>query len=213
MAEALMELEVAAKMGADPHEPTRDRAGHRNGHRARHWDTRAGTIELDVPVRPGSAAGRTRCEASGPRPQGALRASSPPTPGRSSCSPTGRRRTTSSARSSTSSGLASRRRPRCSSGPRTMCSPRSRCPANTGRRPGRPTRSSGSTARSPGGPSWSGSSRTARRSFGSPALLAEQHNEWLTADRRYLTGGSLTRLLGSIRNPTLGELLKERAAV
>lgn len=45
------------------------------------------------------------------------------------------------------------------------------------------------------------------------ALLAEQHDEWLTADRRYLPEGSLTRLLGGIRNPTLGELLKEGAAV
>ena len=45
------------------------------------------------------------------------------------------------------------------------------------------------------------------------ALLAEQHDEWLTADRRYLPEGSLTKLLGGVRNPTLGELLKEGAAV
>src|SRR3990170_327145 len=49
MAEALMELEVAAKLGADPHERTPDRLGYRNGHRSRDWDTRAGTIELDIP--------------------------------------------------------------------------------------------------------------------------------------------------------------------
>ena len=45
------------------------------------------------------------------------------------------------------------------------------------------------------------------------ALLAEQHDEWLTAERRYLPEGSLTRLLGGVVNPTLGELLKEGAAV
>jgi putative transposase len=49
MAEALMELEVAAQLGADRHERTPDRTGYRNGHRARAWDTRAGTIELDIP--------------------------------------------------------------------------------------------------------------------------------------------------------------------
>jgi transposase-like protein len=45
------------------------------------------------------------------------------------------------------------------------------------------------------------------------ALLAEQHDEWLTADRRYLPQGSLSRLLGGHVNPTIGELLKEGAAV
>ena len=55
MAEALMELEVAAKLGADPHERTAQRTGYRNGHRRREWDTRAGTIELAIPrVRSGS---------------------------------------------------------------------------------------------------------------------------------------------------------------
>ena len=49
MAEALMELEVAAKLGAEPHERTGDRTGYRNGHRPRPWDTRAGTIELEIP--------------------------------------------------------------------------------------------------------------------------------------------------------------------
>jgi transposase-like protein len=49
MAEALMELEVAARLGADRHERTPDRAGYRNGHRSREWDTRAGTIELEIP--------------------------------------------------------------------------------------------------------------------------------------------------------------------
>ena len=55
MAEALMELEVAAKLGADPHERTAERTGYRNGRRRRDWDTRAGTIELEIPrVRRGS---------------------------------------------------------------------------------------------------------------------------------------------------------------
>jgi len=55
MAEALMELEVAAKLGADPHERTPERLGYRNGHRQRDWDTRAGSIELAIPrVRRGS---------------------------------------------------------------------------------------------------------------------------------------------------------------
>ncbi len=55
MAEALMELEVAAKLQAAPHERTPDRTGYRNGHRARDWDTRAGTIPLEIPkLRSGS---------------------------------------------------------------------------------------------------------------------------------------------------------------
>lgn len=45
------------------------------------------------------------------------------------------------------------------------------------------------------------------------SLLAEQHDEWLTADRRTLPQGSLGRLLGGDPNPTLGDLLKEGAAV
>jgi putative transposase len=49
LAEVLMELEVAARLGAEPHERTADRLGYRNGHRSRDWDTRAGTIELDIP--------------------------------------------------------------------------------------------------------------------------------------------------------------------
>lgn len=35
------------------------------------------------------------------------------------------------------------------------------------------------------------------------ALLAEQHDEWLTADRRYLPQASLLRLLGGRVNPTI----------
>jgi transposase-like protein len=49
MAESLMELEVAARLGADPHQRTAERTGYRNGHRSRAWDTRAGTVELEIP--------------------------------------------------------------------------------------------------------------------------------------------------------------------
>jgi len=45
------------------------------------------------------------------------------------------------------------------------------------------------------------------------SLLAEQHDEWLTADKRYLPQASISRLLGGGPNPTLGDLLKEGIAV
>jgi putative transposase len=45
------------------------------------------------------------------------------------------------------------------------------------------------------------------------SLLAEQHDEWLTADKRYLPQASMGRLLGGPANPTLGDLLKEGIAV
>lgn len=55
LAQALMELEVAQHVGADRHERTPDRIGYRNGSREREWDTRVGTVELQVPrVRDGS---------------------------------------------------------------------------------------------------------------------------------------------------------------
>ncbi len=55
LAQELMELEVAEQLGADRHERTPDRNGYRNGYRERPWDTRVGTIELQVPrVRDGS---------------------------------------------------------------------------------------------------------------------------------------------------------------
>jgi transposase-like protein len=49
LAEALMALEVSARLNADPHERTPERLGYRNGHRTRAWDTRAGTIPLEIP--------------------------------------------------------------------------------------------------------------------------------------------------------------------
>lgn len=45
----LMEAEVTAQVGAEPHERNADRTTHRNGHRERRWDTRLGTITLQVP--------------------------------------------------------------------------------------------------------------------------------------------------------------------
>ena len=45
----LMEAEVTAKVGAEPHERSSERTTHRNGHRDRRWDTRLGTLTLSVP--------------------------------------------------------------------------------------------------------------------------------------------------------------------
>jgi putative transposase len=49
MVEQLMEVEVSELIGAERGERTPDRATHRNGYRARRWDTRAGEIELQIP--------------------------------------------------------------------------------------------------------------------------------------------------------------------
>ncbi len=45
------------------------------------------------------------------------------------------------------------------------------------------------------------------------ALLAEQHDEWLTMGKRYLPQGSMTRLIGGVPGTTLSDLLKEGMAV
>ncbi len=45
----LLEAEVSELIGAELGERTPDRATHRNGYRARRWDTRAGEIELAIP--------------------------------------------------------------------------------------------------------------------------------------------------------------------
>jgi len=51
----LMEAEVAQQIGAELHEKAPGRVTHRNGYRSREWDTRAGTIELEIPrLRSGS---------------------------------------------------------------------------------------------------------------------------------------------------------------
>jgi putative transposase len=55
LAQALMEVEVAAQIGAEHSERTPQRVTHRNGYRPRDWDTRVGTVELEIPrLRQGS---------------------------------------------------------------------------------------------------------------------------------------------------------------
>jgi putative transposase len=56
VAAEMMELEVSELIGAEHGERRpQDRATHRNGYRARRWDTRAGEIELQIPkIRQGS---------------------------------------------------------------------------------------------------------------------------------------------------------------
>jgi putative transposase len=55
LAQALMEVEVTAQIGAEHGQRTPDRVTHRNGYRPRDWDTRVGTVELAVPkLRAGS---------------------------------------------------------------------------------------------------------------------------------------------------------------
>jgi len=51
----LMEAEVSAQIGAGRYERTDERAAQRNGFRPRPWDTRVGTLELQIPkLRTGS---------------------------------------------------------------------------------------------------------------------------------------------------------------
>jgi transposase-like protein len=45
----VMEAEVTAKIGAEPHQRSEERTGYRNGHRERRWDTRLGSLKLKVP--------------------------------------------------------------------------------------------------------------------------------------------------------------------
>lgn len=55
LAQALMEVEVSARIGAERGQRTPERVTHRNGYRPRDWDTRVGTVELQVPkLRAGS---------------------------------------------------------------------------------------------------------------------------------------------------------------
>jgi putative transposase len=55
VAQELMEAEISELIGAQRGERTENSATHRNGYRARHWDTRAGEIELQIPkIRQGS---------------------------------------------------------------------------------------------------------------------------------------------------------------
>lgn len=55
LAEAIMELEIKQKTGAEKNERNPDRLTYRNGYRQRLWDTRAGTVPLAIPrLRDGS---------------------------------------------------------------------------------------------------------------------------------------------------------------
>jgi|TARA_B100000315_G_scaffold255355_1_gene298516 transposase-like protein len=55
LSQALMEMEVNQHLGAERYQRTSGRKGQRNGYRGRTWDTRVGTIELEVPgVRDGT---------------------------------------------------------------------------------------------------------------------------------------------------------------
>ncbi len=55
LSQTLMEMEVEEHIGAARHQRTPERTGVRNGYRDRQWDTRVGTVELEVPrVRDGS---------------------------------------------------------------------------------------------------------------------------------------------------------------
>lgn len=49
LSQAVMELEVSQHLGAERHERTMSRTGQRNGYRDRQWDTRVGSIDLQVP--------------------------------------------------------------------------------------------------------------------------------------------------------------------
>src|SRR3972149_2323568 len=49
LAQAVMETEVSAQIGAGPYERSSERIAYRNGYRTRRWDTRVGTIELKIP--------------------------------------------------------------------------------------------------------------------------------------------------------------------
>jgi len=75
LAQAVMETEVSAQIGAAPYERSSDRVAHRNGYRTRRRDTRVGTIELKTQgERPSprssspAAAPRRRCTRSWARP-------------------------------------------------------------------------------------------------------------------------------------------------
>jgi transposase-like protein len=49
LAEAVMELEVTEKTGAELNERSPSRSAYRNGYRERMWDTRAGSVALEIP--------------------------------------------------------------------------------------------------------------------------------------------------------------------
>ena len=55
LVDGIMDAEVSAQIGGEYGERTPDRITHRNGYRARAWDTRVGTMDLHIPkIREGS---------------------------------------------------------------------------------------------------------------------------------------------------------------
>ena len=75
VAELLMDADVDVICSAGYNERSDDRQYSRNGHRARRWDTRAGTISLDIPKlsrrpRPVDVFGRGCGYGHDPRPSG-----------------------------------------------------------------------------------------------------------------------------------------------
>ena len=61
LSQALMETEVAGLIGADRHERTPERTGHRNGYRMRTWDTRVGHDRAGDPEGPAGDLLSRRC--------------------------------------------------------------------------------------------------------------------------------------------------------
>ncbi len=49
LAQAIMEAEVTEQIGAEHGERSLERLTRRNGYRPRPWDTRVGTLELQIP--------------------------------------------------------------------------------------------------------------------------------------------------------------------
>jgi putative transposase len=49
LAQMAMETEFSAQIGAAPYQRSGSRTAYRNGYRTRTWDTRVGTIELEIP--------------------------------------------------------------------------------------------------------------------------------------------------------------------
>jgi putative transposase len=49
VADRLMALDVDQLCGAGAHERSAERVNHRNGYRARTWETRAGTVDVRIP--------------------------------------------------------------------------------------------------------------------------------------------------------------------
>ncbi len=52
LTQAVMDVEVSSLIGAQRYERSERRSNSRNGHRSREWDTRVGTIDLQIPKLP-----------------------------------------------------------------------------------------------------------------------------------------------------------------